>query len=310
MKWLNLGQVFDAKGTFAQSPQTLVSNDLGFVRVYYSTRTQDASGKHLSHVAWVEMNHDFSRVIGQSDGEVVPLGKTGYFDEHGIFPFNVCKIDNSIIGYTTGWSRRKSVSIETAIGVVESFDAGKTFTKHYGSGPILAASPNEPFLVMDAFVRKFDDTLHMWYIYGTKWIDGDQRVYKIGHATSTDAVNWRRDGGEQTIANVCGSDECQALPTVMKIGDTYHMYFCYRMATDFKTNKERGYRLGYAHSKDLWNWTRDDKLGGMDLSESGWDSEMMCYPHLFEFQGKNYMLYNGNEFGKHGFGLAVLESQE
>jgi len=204
------------------------------------------------------------------------------------------------------------VSVETGIGIVESFDAGETFTKCHGYGPILTASPNEPFLVGDAFVKKFDDVLHMWYIYGAKWIGSEppERVYKIGHATSSDAINWIKDSGLQIISDVWGDDECQALPTVIKIGNTYHMYFCYRTATDFRTNQERGYRLGYAYSKNLCDWTRDDKLGGMKLSETGWDSEMMCYPHIFEFQNKIYMLYNGNEFGKHGFGLAILESSE
>ena len=32
------------------------------------------------------------------------------------------------------------------------------------------------------------------------------------------------------------------------------MYFCYRQATGFRKNKERGYRIGYAYSTDLVNW--------------------------------------------------------
>jgi hypothetical protein len=34
---------------------------------------------------------------------------------------------------------------------------------------------------------------------------------------------------------------------------------------------------------------------------------MQCYPHTFQSDGKVYMLYNGNEFGRFGFGLAVLD---
>ena len=40
--------------------------------------------------------------------------------------------------------------------------------------------------------------------------------------------------------------------------------------------------------------------------KTGGISEMQCYPHLFECDQKIYLLYNGNEFGRHGFGLAVL----
>jgi sucrose-6-phosphate hydrolase SacC (GH32 family) len=94
---------------------------------------------------------------------------------------------------------------------------------------------------------------------------------------------------------------------VLFAGDRYHMYFCYRQAYDFRKNSDRSYRLGYAHSHDLITWTRDDNLAGIDVSSSGWDSEMQCYPHIFESNGDVYMLYNGNEFGKFGFGLAKLE---
>ena len=75
----------------------------------------------------------------------------------------------------------------------------------------------------------------------------------------------------------------------------------------FEADKEKGYRLGYAYSKDLINWTRDDDNSGISISKEGWDSDMMCYPHIFKVDDKVYLLYNGNEFGKNGFGLAVLE---
>ena len=34
----------------------------------------------------------------------------------------------------------------------------------------------------------------------------------------------------------------------------------------------------------------------------------MCYPHLFELDGQVALLYNGNNFGRDGFGLAILQS--
>lgn len=90
------------------------------------------------------------------------------------------------------------------------------------------------------------------------------------------------------------------------INGRYHMIFCFRKAYDFRYNPENSYRLGYAYSDDLVNWIRDDSLVGIERSASGWDSEMMCYPNLFSCGGSIYLLYNGNEFGKNGFGLAKL----
>jgi hypothetical protein len=85
------------------------------------------------------------------------------------------------------------------------------------------------------------------------------------------------------------------------------MYFCYRQAIGFRQDKNSAYRIGHAVSEDMQNWIRNDEYAGIDLSEDGWDSDMMCYPHVFRCEEKIYILYNGNEFGRFGFGLAVLE---
>jgi hypothetical protein len=317
MKWKKLGKIFDPTDhllqnncvEFAQSPQTLVLDDR--VRVYFSTRERDNVGKYLSHVAFADFSRDMRHFLGVSIQPVLPLGGLGCFDEHGIFPINVIKDGNRVLAYTTGWNRKVSVSADASIGLAISYDDGKTFQR-YGSGPLLTASLMEPFLVADAFVQKYADTYHMWYIYGIKWqkfneTEPPDRVYKIAHAISPDGIRWRRDV-RQIISDKLNAEECQALPTVIFVGGMYHMYFCYRQAYGFRQDSSRGYRIGYAYSIDLENWTRDDSLAGIDVSAEGWDSRMQCYPHVFECDGKVYLLYNGNEFGRRGFGLAVLEA--
>jgi len=316
MNWKKLGKIFDPTEhqlfsnctEFAQSPQTLVFDD--FVRIYFSTRQKDpGNGKFLSHIAFVDLDKSFKKIINLSKDTVIPLGELGCFDEHGIFPINPLKHDNKIWAYTCGWSRRISVSVETSIGLAISKDNGLTFDK-IGNGPIMSSSLHEPFLVGDAFVKVCENVFHMWYIFGTKWIEtadeGAARVYKIGHASSLDGINWKRDS-KTIIADILNPDECQALPTVVDYDGKYHMYFCFRESTAFRKVKERGYRIGYAYSEDLINWTRDDSNSGITVSENEWDSDMLCYPHVFKCDEDIYMLYNGNQFGKYGFGLAVLE---
>jgi len=315
MKWRKQGKIFDPTthpafagyAGFAQSPQAIELDDR--VRVFFSIRKKDASNKFMSHVSFVDFSKDFKEQLAAAKDEVIELGKPGTFDEHGIFPLSPFRYNDTIYAYTCGWSRRKSVSVETSTGLAISRNDGLTFEK-LGDGPIFGASLHEPFLVGDSFVRVFDALFHMWYIYGVRWIkpEGDgaaERVYKIAHAVSADGINWTRES-KPIVSDVLGEEECQALPSVVKWGDKYHMIFCYRHAFDFRTVKEKGYRLGYAHSSDLVNWTREDEAKGIDTG-SDWDSDMMCYPHLFACGGKLYLLYNGNEFGKFGFGLAVLE---
>lgn len=318
MKWIKKGKIFDPTqfklanncSEFAQSPQTIVFDD--FIRIYFSTRQKDpVNGMYLSFISYVDFTKDFSKVIKVSDKTVIELGGLGTFDEHGIFPINLLKHNGKIAAYTCGWNRRISVPVETAIGLAYSKDNGETFVRA-GDGPVLASSLNEPVLVGDGFVQVYDNVYHMWYIFGTKWMPKTEnepvaRVYKIGHAISKDGVNWEKEEGRKIISDKLNENECQALPTVVKIGSRYHMFFCYREATDFRKNPKRSYKLGYAWSDDLKNWTRDDADSGIDVTPGEWDSDMMCYPHLFESDGKVYLLYNGNEFGKYGFGLAQLD---
>jgi sucrose-6-phosphate hydrolase SacC (GH32 family) len=319
MRWIKQGKIFDPTQyklankcvQFAQSPQTLVFDD--FVRIYFSTRAVDPSnGKYISHIAFVDMNKNLHDVIRVSNQAVIPLGGLGCFDEHGIFPMSVVRHGDLVYGYTCGWSRRVSVSVDTAIGLAISKDNGLTFQR-IGDGPVLASSQNEPYLVGDGFVKVIDDVFHMWYIFGTGWRKcatnaAPDRTYKIGHATSKDGVEWVKEEARQIIPDRIGPDESQALPTVISIDKRHHMFFCYRESFDFRNAKGRGYRIGHAWSDDLMNWTRDDEHPLLEGTPGEWDSDMQCYPHVFECDNKVYLLYNGNEFGRFGFGLAELKA--
>ncbi len=283
------------------------------MRIYFSTRSTDPrNGKYLSHVAYVDFKNDLREVIRVSTEPVLPLGDLGTFDEHGIFPFSVVRHRDAIWAYTCGWSRRVSVSVETGIGLAVSHDGGTTFAR-LGAGPVLGASLNEPCLVGDGFVRGIDGTFHMWYIFGLGWKRftpdaAPDRTYKIGHATSGDGVAWEKDPAGAIITDRLGPDESQALPSVVEFAGAHHMFFCYRQSFDFRTNAARGYRIGHAFSTDLRTWTRADETPALELSAAGsWDADMECYPHAFAHNGRVYLLYNGNEFGRHGFGLAILE---
>ncbi len=290
---------------YAKSPQAVLFDE--FIRIYFCACKKDGR-KLISYVCFADVSRDFQKIF-QVCRQVLPDGNLGCFDEHGIFPFSPMVWEDQIYGYTTGWSRRVSVSVETGIGLAVSKDGGKSFARA-GGGPVLTGFLDEPFLVADGFVRKFQRLFHMWYIYGQEWRVFEEgaepdRIYKIGHAMSEDGITWKREG-RQIIADSF-SDESQALPCVIFYQGMYHMFFCFRHSFDFRKNKDRSYRIGYAVSKDLKNWSRQDEKLNFPLPETGWDSQMQCYPNVFVMEDHVYMLYNGNEFGKYGFGLAKLE---
>ncbi|QBF24577.1 glycosylase [Pseudomonas tructae] len=316
-KWKKLGKVFDPKDLteptwmheFAQSPSVLVTPT--YVRVYFCSRpAPGADGQYLSYISYIDLDrNDLSKVFRICPQPVMALGKFGTFDEFGTYPVSVIADGDEVRAYYAGWTRCESVPFNAAIGLAISRDGGETFQR-LGDGPVLPYSADEPFLLGSPRIRRFNGQWQLWYVAGKEWrmTDGKpEPLYKIRMATSDNGIDWVKVG-KDLIADKLGEHECQACPDVIYRNGRYHMFFSYRDIRNYK-GREGGYRIGYACSTDMIDWQRDDTLVDIALGETGWDSEMVNYPHVFELDGATYMLYQGNGMGRAGFGLAVLEDE-
>jgi hypothetical protein len=295
---------------FAQTPATLKFED--FVRVYFCTRGPiDGAGQFISRIGYVDLEREDLLCIRHISPEpVLALGDLGSFDEFGTNPVSVIRHGNEIWAYYAGWTRCESVPFNSAIGVARSVDGGESFQR-IGPGPVLSYTPDEPFVIGSPKIRRFNGKWYLHYIAGQKWLDTGDRpepVYVIRGAVSEDGLEWHRFGVD-LLPKRLGTDECQASPDILWFEGRYRMFFSYRYAVGFKS-KEKGYRIGYAVSDDLMTWSRDDESAGIGVSEVGWDSQMVSYGHVFELDGSVYMLYQGNDIGRVGFGLARLEGFE
>jgi hypothetical protein len=94
---------------------------------------------------------------------------------------------------------------------------------------------------------------------------------------------------------------------VLKEDGVYKMWYATRQGQDYREDKTQSYRIGYAESADGIGWRRLDEQAGIDVSENGWDSEMVEYPCVIAPNGRKYLFYNGNGFGRSGIGYAVWE---
>ena len=317
-KWRKLGTVFNPteKNTgswmkeYAQAPSIIVFEK--FVRVFFSSRAlPDENGQYVSRLAYIDLNrNNLFDIINICKAPIMALGEKGTFDEFGTYPASTIKNEDKIWAYYAGWTRCESVPFNAAIGLAESNDNGETF-KRIGKGPVISYSPDEPFVMGSPKIRKFNDTWYLWYSAGKKWIENNgkpQPMYKIRMASSNDGINWKKHG-KDIIVSVLEENECQASADVFYYEGKYHMFFSYRYNLNFREAK-RGYQIGYASSDDLFNWERDDSKAGLFASESGWDSESVSYPYIFELDNTMFMFYQGNEIGRYGFGLAQLENHK
>lgn len=300
--WRKEGLVFspdadDWMETHAQLP-VATQVDADRYRVYVAGRNSD----NMSQVCYVEIDvtNPTERLEAAPD-PVIELGALGTFDDSGVFPSSVVRADGETRLYYVGWMRGDRVPYYACVGLAISTDGGRTFEKH-SRGPLLPRTDVDPYMTLSSCVRREDDRWRMWYTSATGWEareDGPRPNYHIRYAESDDGLDWHREG---TVCIDYATDDEWAIaaPSVRRIGDGYAMWYSYVRGHD-------GYRMGYATSTDGVAWTRHSDTVGLDVSSEGWDAEMTAYPDVFEHDGTWYMLYNGNDYGKEGFGLAMAE---
>lgn len=301
MRWEKLGLIFDPailqnkKLSAALMPiAEIIDLESDIVRVYYAPRDEH----NRSELHFFEMRlGNKCEVTRLSSGPLFQKGKRGCFDDSGITPGSIVRSGDKVWYYYTGWNLTQSVPFNNSIGIAE---LGKDGLFHrLGDGPVMTRSLHEPNSCASPFVMFENDTYRMWYASMDRWedrSDGLRHHYNIKYAESKDGINWNRRG-QVAINYENESEYAFGRPFVLKEGGLYKMWYAFR--GEF-------YRIGYAESRDGFQWTRRDREVGIDVSPAGWDSEMIEYPFLFDHKGTRYMMYNGNGYGKSGIGLARL----
>jgi hypothetical protein len=286
----------------AQAPTPLKMEN-GQVRIYFGVR--DAQNRTMPVFVDVCATNP-ERALRLHDTPLLGLGAPGAFDDCGVMPSCALVWHNSVFLYYIGWNTAVTVPYRNAIGVAVSDDGGETFSRPF-SGPVLDRNKMDPYFVATPFVAEEGGTLRMWYLSATSWrlIDGRMEPsYTIRHAESTDGFDWKPSNVECVA---CGSDEAIARPWVLRGKRLYHIWYCYRSLHRYRIDPQRSYRIGYATSRDGLVFERRDAEVEIGGQTEAWDSEMQAYPALYAEGSRHYLLYNGNGFGKDGFGYATSE---
>jgi len=303
MIWRKLGHVYCPTGDrpwarkYAAFPTAEMCGP-DTVRVYVTSLDDQNFGRG----GFVDVDaREPTRIVRISNDPILDVGPIGDFDDAGANPFAVIDFRGRKSVYYQGWQRtlRAPYAIFTglAIGTAEGPFARSSRV------PVLERTDAEPHIRGAPFIIDEGDRLRMWYVGSGEWsFRGDQLLYyvQIRHAVSGDGILWEVD---PTVCIAPGPGEYGVgRPVVLKEGSKYRMWYSIR-------SFERPYAIGYAESDDGLRWTRLDHAVGITRSDTGWDSEMICYGYVVRVQGKLLMFYNGNQHGATGFGAAVLESE-
>lgn len=302
MHWQKLEFIFVADNqydwmqTHASWPRAFnLADDI--YRIYFSSR--DASNR--SHIAFVDIDiKNPSNIISISSTPVLSPGNAGLFDDCGVIPCCITQHHGRLALYYAGISEAKNIPYISFCGLAY-LNSKLDGAIRASEAPLLDRNGIDPFSGGAVFVC-FDETgdiFHMWYESCLGWSSRDSGPvpkFAIKYAASHDGLHWNR---HDVICIPAPKDgDCISNPSVMMERGLFKMWYSYKTAGK--------YRIGYAESDDGMSWVRKDNEAGITVSKSGWDSEEIEYPYIFDHKGERYMLYNGNGYGKTGFGLAKL----
>lgn len=299
--WRKLGLIYnpDTEGrhakllTHAANPLAVhMENDV--YRVFFSGRDY----KNRSSVGAVDVDIVQRRVVKEYHQPFFEHGPEGSFYADGVSIGNCYSASGVVYMLFMGWQAPVDGHWRGDIGrlIVDS-DLTLRLAE---TTPFLASDAIDPISLSYPWVLPSDDGYTMWYGSTLSWDAGNgEMLHVIRSARSRDGHAWDRKG--MSIPFEIGRAQAFSRPTVVKNKSGEHeMWFSYRSGSGEK------YRIGYANSKDGVVWKLDLQRAGIDVSSNGWDSEMIEYPYVFDHHEHRYMLYNGNGYGRTGFGLALL----
>jgi hypothetical protein len=267
----------------AQLPTVLV--DQNHIRVYYSFRLNTQSFVNFFDTD----TNDPCRIKYENQYPIFTPGKKGCFDDSGVMPSSIVNFNGRDILFYTGWNIDKGkVPYGHGIGIAELCQ--DRVTRKY-DGPVLDRTIETPYLVNSARVLNFENKLEMWFCNGIRW-DENFPIYTIAHALSDNGINWIVDKKSE-FGKI---DFAYSRPAIMKKnGQTSVWCSC--------KSKNTPYQIMYARQQDAcWLENYDNVF---DNSTQDWESEMVCYPEIFNIDNTYYMYYNGNGYGQTGVGLAI-----
>jgi predicted GH43/DUF377 family glycosyl hydrolase len=302
--WVKENLVYDgcrglpANFHYASMPTILQIND-EIVRVFFASRNKN----NFSSIFYLDLfiKGRKIKIVSVSSEPILSPGKPGLFDDCGVTPSCVTKIKEDYYLYYTGWNQQNRIPFQTFCGIAK-LSCDFKYAERVYEIPILERSETEPLSVGACFVtyNPYKNIYIMWYESCNKWIvdkTNSNCFFSINLAFSNDGFNWKREN--KKCIEPENTENIVARPVVVFQENLYSMWYC---------AKDKGkYQITYAESEDGENWGRKNNTINFISKRTNWDNEQMCYPYVFTHDNKKYMLYNGNGYGKSGFGLAMLQ---
>jgi len=299
MRWVNRSHLYSCDGlhsklnSHAANPLPLHLKD-DIYRIYFSAR----DSRNRSSVGAVDFDIVERRLVKEHRTPFFTYGPSDSFYSHGVSIGNAYQVGSTWYMLFMGWQQPKG---EHWFGEIGRLIVNSDFSLSLDSNePFFGLDKEDPISLSYPWVEKLGDQYQMWYGSTIEWdVGNDEMLHIIKSATSEDGHTWRKTG--KAIPYSIGHAQAFSRPTVLAQKDMpLTMLFSYR------SGDGSSYKIGSSVCAPDSKWQEVKDVSSLSAASKGWDSQMQEYPFVWQHKDQVHILYNGNDFGKSGFGIATL----
>ncbi len=287
--------------------------------IYYAQIPAIYKHKNKYHILYADrdsqINKSFTKyaifdeefnLIKSIDKPFYKPDRVGFFDSDGAMPSQFIELNNKLYLTFNGWNALSNCYLN-AVGLIEiAFENDEMIFVNVSPTPFLGRNIDNPSSAVVPWITYDNDLFHVIYIGTNEWVNvngKNEPLYYLKYANGKNLESIRTKN-HQIIQDI-EKNEVYSRPSYFTIDEYQILSFSSRLINDFRDG-ENSYRIQFAISKkgDYENWERKNFVF---LPNLDWCNKQTCYSHFLENKNEILMFFNGNSFGKSGFGVVSFD---
>lgn len=266
-------------------------------RVFYAGRDKN----NHSQIGSFDIDlRDPYKILKISKTPVLKTGKLGCFDDCAVIPSQVIYYNKRYYLFYVGWTQARRIPYIASIGLATSTSLSKKFVR-YSEAPIIGRSIKDPIFTASCYIERNKKLFRIFYTSNQKWQIKNMVLYPkylIKEGYSKNLIDWKF---KKIIIKNKNNEIAITRPWIIKNKKNKLMLYSYGKMK----NKKNNYKIGLAIFKNK-KWRRIDSNLKLTNNIDTFDKLSKEYAASINFNGKDFVFYNGNNFGEEGIGLAII----
>lgn len=277
---------------YVSNPTPLIINKTIF-RLFFNSRDE----KNRSSIYSIDITYPEFLPNYESIKLQMMFGNNSQYFSHGISLGQIFQVNNCKFVTVMGWKNHYSKHWEGQLGYVPINSSGNLTA--LSDKPWVSLGESDSVSLSYPVIIPETGYLRIWYGTTITWDAGNGEMLHILKEGKIDLEgNFRKT--KSTVPYILGHAQAFSRPAVLEVNGSRLLAYSFRGSAS-------KYRIGFMWLNDYSSASQLNGIKSFEPSENSWENEMVEYPSFLTIENNIYMFYNGNEFGKTGVGVVLLE---